>query len=151
MDLNRLLHRHQVSLMLADSATTPDEKRAHDQFADDYAARIRSARIEMGATGGLDTSGHSASQSADTEMASSDRRTRQSRTAVGRVVLTPRDDMPYKVVLTDAVESTESAFATMQECEAFIRDNTPAPAERCTLYDREAPDRSDSAKDSQQN
>lgn len=57
----------------------------------------------------------------------------------GRVVRTPRCEMPYKVVLIhDADECTEHAFATMRECEAFIRRNTPSPAARCTLYDREA-------------
>jgi hypothetical protein len=44
MDLNALLRRHQLSLMMADAALTSDEKRAHDQFARDYAEQIRRTR-----------------------------------------------------------------------------------------------------------
>lgn len=44
MDLNQLLHRHQVSLMRADDATSPEERRAHEQFALDLAATVHSTR-----------------------------------------------------------------------------------------------------------
>lgn len=49
MDLNRLLHRHQRSLMLLDSAATDEERKAHSQFARDYAVRIRIVRNKLGA------------------------------------------------------------------------------------------------------
>lgn len=49
MDLNKLLHRHQLSLMVADGSLNPREKRAHDQFARDYADQIRAMRDALGA------------------------------------------------------------------------------------------------------
>jgi hypothetical protein len=49
MDLNRLLHRHQRSLMLLDKAATDEERKAHSQFARDYAVQIRIVRNELGA------------------------------------------------------------------------------------------------------
>src|SRR3982751_3582572 len=49
MDLNSLLRRHQLSLMIADRSMTPREKRAHEQFARDYAERIHVARDALGA------------------------------------------------------------------------------------------------------
>jgi hypothetical protein len=49
MDLNSLLHRHQLSLMVADRSLTPREKRAHDQFARGYAEQIRLTRDALGA------------------------------------------------------------------------------------------------------
>ena len=50
MDLNFLLHRHQLSLMIADRALTRRERRAHDQFAREYADQIRFTRAALGAT-----------------------------------------------------------------------------------------------------
>jgi hypothetical protein len=49
MDLNSLLGRHQLSLMIADRSLTPREKRAHEQFARDYAERIHLIRDALGA------------------------------------------------------------------------------------------------------
>ena len=49
MDLNKLLHRHQLSLMVADRSLSWREKRAHDQFARDYADQIRAVRDALGA------------------------------------------------------------------------------------------------------
>ena len=49
MDLNKLLHRHQLSLMVADRSLSPRKKRAHDQFARDYADQIRAVRAALGA------------------------------------------------------------------------------------------------------
>ena len=49
MDLNSLLHRHQLSLMIADRSLTPLEQRAHEQFARDYARQIRLTRNALGA------------------------------------------------------------------------------------------------------
>jgi hypothetical protein len=57
----------------------------------------------------------------------------------GRVVRTPGAELPYKVVLTHPGRPESArAFATMREAEAFIRRNTPFPASRCNLYDRDA-------------
>ena len=50
MDLNSLLRRHQLSLMRADRSQSPREKRAHEQFAKDYAEQIRVTRDPLGAT-----------------------------------------------------------------------------------------------------
>jgi hypothetical protein len=49
MDLNSLLRRHQLSLMAADRAMTPRDKRAHEQFARDYAEQIDLVRNSLGA------------------------------------------------------------------------------------------------------
>ena len=49
MDLNQLLHRHQLSLMQRDQAESSDERRAHSQFALDYAKKIQVARDALGA------------------------------------------------------------------------------------------------------
>ena len=58
----------------------------------------------------------------------------------GRIVRTPGGALPYKVVLSHHGRAeTERGFATMRAAEAFIRRNTPPPAARPTLYDRDAP------------
>jgi hypothetical protein len=49
VDLNKLLHRHQLSLMKADASLAPAEQRAHHQFASDYASEIRRRRDLLGA------------------------------------------------------------------------------------------------------
>lgn len=49
MDLNSLLRRHQLSLMAADRAMSPRDKRAHEQFARDYAEQIGIVRDALGA------------------------------------------------------------------------------------------------------
>jgi hypothetical protein len=57
----------------------------------------------------------------------------------GSVVATPDDLMPFKVILThENTAPTEHAFATMQQCEEFIRRNTAVPPARSTLYDHSA-------------
>ena len=53
MDLNRLLHRHQVALMRADAAPTPDRRRGHRADATRYAGCIHEFRLSAGATGRL--------------------------------------------------------------------------------------------------
>lgn len=61
--------------------------------------------------------------------------------AAGRVVRTPDAELPYKAVMTrSGAADTERAFATVQECEAFIRRNTPVPPLRCTVYDHGSAD-----------
>ena len=49
MDLNSLLRRHQLSLMAGDRSLSPREKRAHDQFAREFAEQIRMTRDALGA------------------------------------------------------------------------------------------------------
>lgn len=49
MDLNLLLHRHQLSLMLQERAANDEERRAYRQFARDYSVRIQMTRTESGA------------------------------------------------------------------------------------------------------
>jgi len=50
MDLNSLLRRHQLSLMVAERSMTPRDKRAHEQFARDYAEQIQFVRAALGAS-----------------------------------------------------------------------------------------------------
>ena len=54
MDLNFLLDRHQRSLMIADRAPTCGERRAHGQFAREYAEKIRFMRDLLGARPSLE-------------------------------------------------------------------------------------------------
>lgn len=49
MDLNSLLHRHQLSLMIADRSLTPGEQRTQAQFARGYANQIGMVRDALGA------------------------------------------------------------------------------------------------------
>jgi hypothetical protein len=49
MDLNTLLRRHQLSLMVADCSLSPGEKRAHEQFAREYSQQIARIREGLGA------------------------------------------------------------------------------------------------------
>ena len=49
MDLNLLLHRHQLALMRQEAAATDEERRAYCQFARDYSVQIRITRTEGGA------------------------------------------------------------------------------------------------------
>jgi hypothetical protein len=49
MDLNSLLHRHQVALMRQEKAANAEERRAFQQFAQDYAVQIRITRSKGGA------------------------------------------------------------------------------------------------------
>jgi len=49
MDLNYLLHRHQVSLMRADAAATGEGRHAHRGLAHGYAQQIETARTASGA------------------------------------------------------------------------------------------------------
>jgi hypothetical protein len=59
----------------------------------------------------------------------------------GRAVRTPNARFPYKVILTHPGQADSArAFDSMRDAEAFIRRNTPVPAARSTLYDRDAGD-----------
>jgi hypothetical protein len=49
MDLNSLLLRHQLSLMVADRSLSPSEKRAHAQFAREISEQIGNTREALGA------------------------------------------------------------------------------------------------------
>ena len=49
MDLNSLLQLHQRSLIKVSQSLSPRDKRAHDQFAREYAAQIGSMREALGA------------------------------------------------------------------------------------------------------
>lgn len=48
MDLDTLLERHRRSLMIASAAMSPRERRAHAQFARDYAEQIKAVRDSLG-------------------------------------------------------------------------------------------------------
>ena len=47
MDLNSLLNRNRRSLLTAPPALTPREKRAHDQFAREYAEQTLMTRAAL--------------------------------------------------------------------------------------------------------
>ncbi len=49
MDLNYLLHRHQLSLMLANGAPSCEARASHRGLATGYARRIRETRADTGA------------------------------------------------------------------------------------------------------
>ena len=51
MDLNHLIHRHQVSLMRADEAACGEARHAHRRLASAYAGQISEFRAELGANG----------------------------------------------------------------------------------------------------
>lgn len=134
MDLNQLLHRHQLSLMQLDRASSPEERRAHSQFACDYADKIRMARNELGAPAPLRAPlnetgfGHEWSNDEGEPVAC----------VTARVVLMSAENLSYKVVVSrDGEDCSGHSFDTMREAEAFMRRNMPAPAPRSTLYDRE--------------
>jgi hypothetical protein len=48
MDLNSLLRRHQLSLMVADRSLSTREKLAHEQFAREYSEEIARRREALG-------------------------------------------------------------------------------------------------------
>lgn len=50
MDLNQLLHRHQVSLACAKAASCPEARVAHEGLAKAYAVRLEAVRVLSGAT-----------------------------------------------------------------------------------------------------
>lgn len=58
----------------------------------------------------------------------------------GRIMRIPNGELGYLVILSHHdSQSTEHAFATMREAEAFIKRNTPVPgAILSTTYDRPA-------------
>ena len=49
MDLDLLLHRHQLALMLQGTAANAEGRRAFRQFARDYSVQIQMTRLESGA------------------------------------------------------------------------------------------------------
>ena len=55
MDLNDLLHRHQVALMRAATAATPQARQSHDGTARCYEDKIVSLRTLLGASGRMVT------------------------------------------------------------------------------------------------
>jgi hypothetical protein len=50
MDLNYLLHRHQVSLMQAETAQCAEARHSHLGLAREYAVQIERVRVGLGAT-----------------------------------------------------------------------------------------------------
>jgi hypothetical protein len=50
MDLNYLLHRHQVSLIRADRGDSSEARHAHRGLAEGYGKRIAALRAMIGAT-----------------------------------------------------------------------------------------------------
>jgi hypothetical protein len=59
----------------------------------------------------------------------------------GRIVLTPGEKDPYKVVLEhEADKDTEQPVQTMEQGEALIKKETPTPPTRDTTRDRPASD-----------
>jgi hypothetical protein len=130
VDLNQLLHRHQLSLMQRDRAESPEERSAHSQFASDFAAEIETAREMLGAPAQVrlprepDPFGIQPAQDV---------------CVTTRVVLTPLEDLPYAVVVShDLEERSRRSFSTMREAEIHIRRIMPTAAPHSTLYDRKS-------------
>lgn len=135
MNLNQLLHRHQVSLMRLDQAESPEERRAHNQFASDYAEKIKVARNELGAP--AQHRGSSGDFAVEDEP--SNNQSGHAPCVTARVVLMRSEDLAYTVVFCrDAAESSRHSFRTMQEAESYIRQTMPGPGPRSTLYDRDS-------------
>jgi hypothetical protein len=131
MDLNQLLHRHQLSLMKRDQAESPDERSAHNQFALDYAQKIQVARDALGAPAHL--------QAPTDQPAVEISRSGYAPCVTARVVLKPSEDLPYTVVMShDSEERSRHSFLTMREAETHVRCVTPTPPPHSTLYDRES-------------
>jgi len=121
VDLNELLHRHQVSLMQIDRAQSPEERRAHTQFASDFADKIQTAREELGAPAQLPAPSDHAP------------------CFTSRIILMPLEELAYTVVIAcDGDELSRHSFPTMQQAEAFGRMTVPSPSPPSTLYDRES-------------
>lgn len=49
MDLNVLLHRHRLALMVQEKSGNEEERRAYREFARDYFVQIEMTRAESGA------------------------------------------------------------------------------------------------------
>ena len=48
-------------------------------------------------------------------------------------------EQAFQVIMSrEGGETSEHAFATMRDAEAFVRRNTPRPPDRSTTYDRES-------------
>lgn len=58
MDFNSLIDAHEHSLMRLNVAPGVEERRAHSQFARDYAVRIRLVRSELGIPDAVVSFGH---------------------------------------------------------------------------------------------
>jgi hypothetical protein len=135
VDLNQLLHRHQVSLMQRDRSESPQERRAHSQFASDYAEKIQIARDELGAPAQVRASPDERA----VEGESSNDQLGHTACMTARVVLMPSEDLPYSAVMSrDGEESSRHSFRTMREAETHIRLIMPTPPPHSTLYDRES-------------
>ena len=135
MDLNQLLLRHQVSLMQLDRAKSPEERRAHRQFAFDYAEKIRMARDELGAPPQFRASSDECAVQVDPSY----HQIGHGACLTARVVLVPSEDLPYTAVVScDGEEGSRHSFRTMREAENHIRQVLPTPPPRSTLYDRES-------------
>ena len=135
MDLNQLLHRHQVSLMQLDRAESAEERRAHRQFASDYAEKIQIARDALGAPAHFRES--SGERSVHVEP--SNDQSMHVPCVTARVVLAPSEGLPYVVVMSrDCEDCSRHSFRTMREAEAHIRRMMPTSASHSTLYDRDS-------------
>lgn len=129
MDLNQLLHRHQLSLMRRDQAESPEERDAHSQFASDYATKIGLAREELGAPAKV----------RHVALAPDNRHPGPDTCVTARVALTSSSELPYEVtVFHDLEVGSRQSFRTMREAEIYMRRVMPTPAPISTLYDRKS-------------
>lgn len=53
VDLNYLFHRHQMAIMQADAAASPEARVAHDGMARGYLRRIEAMQAASGAAGAM--------------------------------------------------------------------------------------------------
>jgi len=117
--------------MQLDRAEDAEERRAHVQFATDFAKEIRNVRDELGAPGPLRVTSDRIAVDCDT--------LRHAACVTSRVVLMTSEELPYTVVVAhDGAENSRRSFLTMRQAEAYLRLSMPTPAPRSTLYDRQS-------------
>jgi hypothetical protein len=141
MDINYILGREQISLHNASVATSSPARIAHLGLAAAYGALLTSSIfphrlfLTYGVKSRAKTTGsrsivEDAVQGSPTTVSASAGATR------GHVVLTPDDDLPYKVVLEhEQGENTEQPVSTIREGGALITKTIPTPLEPNTSWD----------------
>ena len=151
MDPNLLLLCHRLSLLMDDTAASPEERRAHSQFLRDYGEGLGSYEASSAQPRRIvDPFRRSrrARMNADTEcwdneggqIAAAPAEGGHTSSSSGRVSRVAGVELPYTVILTRPHGlAIYQSFRTMREAEAFVRRNTPVPAPALsTLYDRPA-------------
>ena len=148
MDINYILGREQISLHNASVAASSPARIAHLGLAAAYGALLTSSIFphRLFLTYGVKARAKTTASRLSVEDAVEGTPTivKASTAATrGHVVLTPDDDLPYKVVLEhEQGENTEQPVSTIREGEALIIEATPSPPEPNTSWDHPVAGRS---------